>query len=165
MVRSPLSASVTWLGPTFRDSDRDLQKGTLPEHLERIRTQVACGPDAPSYCATYNAADTFDRCAEAPTRASAAFLRHRCVRSVGCDNAHDWDAWEEKVKVGIVSLTEREMVFDLVGVDVAFANALRRILIAEVRDAIHPAMGSESVRRESETAGSHDGDRESIHSV
>jgi DNA-directed RNA polymerase I and III subunit RPAC1 len=61
------------------------------------------------------------------------------MRSVGCDNAHDWDAWEEKVKIGIVSLTDREMVFDLVGVDVAFANALRRILIAEVRDAFIPA--------------------------
>ena len=31
------------------------------DHLERIRTQVECGPEAPSYTTTYNAADTFDR--------------------------------------------------------------------------------------------------------
>jgi hypothetical protein len=35
-------------------------------------------------------------------------------------------------KIKILSLTESEMVFDLIGVDVSVANALRRILLAEV---------------------------------
>lgn len=35
--------------------------------------------------------------------------------------------------IHIVKLDEEEMVFDLVGVDASLANALRRILLAEVR--------------------------------
>lgn len=42
--------------------------------------------------------------------------------------------------VDIVSLNEEEMEFDMVGVDPAVANALRRILIAEV-----PTMAIEKV--------------------
>lgn len=90
------------------------------DHLERIRTQVLCGPEAPSYTTTYNAADTFD--------------------SMGIDNAHNFDEWEERMNIEIVSMDERDMVFDLVGVDVSIANALRRILIAEV-----PTMAIEKV--------------------
>ena len=32
----------------------------------------------------------------------------------------------------VVSLTKEDLEFDLVGVDAAFANAIRRILLAEV---------------------------------
>jgi DNA-directed RNA polymerase I and III subunit RPAC1 len=39
-----------------------------------------------------------------------------------------------------MSLTEREMEFDLVGVDASIANALRRIMISEV-----PTMAIEKV--------------------
>ena len=52
---------------------------------------------------------------------------------MGIDNAHNFDEWEERMNIEIVSMDERDMVFDLVGVDVSIANALRRILIAEVR--------------------------------
>ncbi|CAI5710847.1 unnamed protein product [Peronospora destructor] len=45
-----------------------------------------------------------------------------------------------QVKVKIQSLTDDEVVFDLIGVDAAIANALRRILLAEV-----PTMAIEHV--------------------
>lgn len=37
------------------------------------------------------------------------------------------------LKVEITNLTDSEMQFDLIGVDASIANALRRILLAEVR--------------------------------
>lgn len=37
-----------------------------------------------------------------------------------------------KLKIEVTSLTEDSLEFDLVGVDVSIANALRRILLAEV---------------------------------
>jgi DNA-directed RNA polymerase I and III subunit RPAC1 len=39
----------------------------------------------------------------------------------------------EDIKFHIVKLNKEEMVFDLVGVDASLANALRRILLSEVR--------------------------------
>lgn len=47
---------------------------------------------------------------------------------------------KRQVKVKIQSLTDEEIVFDLIGVDAAIANALRRILLAEV-----PTMAIEHV--------------------
>ena len=44
------------------------------------------------------------------------------------------------MSIKVISLTPQEMVFDLVGVDTAVANALRRVLIAEV-----PTMAIEKV--------------------
>ncbi len=44
------------------------------------------------------------------------------------------------MSIKIISLDEDSIVFDLIGVDVSFANALRRILIAEV-----PTMAIEKV--------------------
>ena len=38
----------------------------------------------------------------------------------------------KNLKVEITNLTENEIEFDLVGVDASIANALRRILLAEV---------------------------------
>lgn len=39
----------------------------------------------------------------------------------------------DEMKIKVLSLTKDEMIFDLMGVDASIANALRRILIAEVR--------------------------------
>jgi hypothetical protein len=39
-----------------------------------------------------------------------------------------------KLKVEIIKLNENDVDFDLIGVDPSFANALRRILLAEVHD-------------------------------
>jgi hypothetical protein len=38
----------------------------------------------------------------------------------------------DKMKIQIISLTEDEIIFDLIGVDASIANALRRIMLAEV---------------------------------
>ena len=38
----------------------------------------------------------------------------------------------QNFRVDIISLTENEMEFDMVGIDAAIANAFRRILLAEV---------------------------------
>lgn len=40
----------------------------------------------------------------------------------------------QKFRVEVVSLTEEDMEFDMVGIDASLANAFRRILLAEVRD-------------------------------
>lgn len=40
--------------------------------------------------------------------------------------------FKEQLKIEIIDLTEESIVFDLIGVDAAIANALRRILLAEV---------------------------------
>lgn len=47
---------------------------------------------------------------------------------------HSWDLgkFKKKLQVHIQKLSERSVEFDLVGVDASIANALRRILIAEV---------------------------------
>ena len=37
-----------------------------------------------------------------------------------------------KLKINILKLNEEEIVFDLVGIDASIANALRRIMLAEV---------------------------------
>jgi hypothetical protein len=37
-----------------------------------------------------------------------------------------------KISINILTMTEEEIVFDLVGVEAPIANALRRIMLAEV---------------------------------
>jgi DNA-directed RNA polymerase I and III subunit RPAC1 len=39
---------------------------------------------------------------------------------------------KERLQINIISSTEDEMVFDLIGVDASIANALRRVMLAEV---------------------------------
>ena len=41
----------------------------------------------------------------------------------------------DELTIRIISLTEEKIVFDLIGVDASIANALRRILLAEVGSA------------------------------
>jgi hypothetical protein len=38
----------------------------------------------------------------------------------------------DELKIKVLTLSENEIVFDLIGVDPSVANALRRILLAEV---------------------------------
>ncbi|RYG96969.1 hypothetical protein EON65_53570 [archaeon] len=40
---------------------------------------------------------------------------------------------KDKLKIKVTKLDEESIEFDLIGVDAAIANALRRILLAEVR--------------------------------
>ncbi len=42
------------------------------------------------------------------------------------------DTLVKKLKINILSLNEQDIDFDLIGVDASVANALRRILLAEV---------------------------------
>jgi DNA-directed RNA polymerases I and III subunit RPAC1 len=54
---------------------------------------------------------------------------------VGVDNAWDFDEFRDRLAVRVTRLTrgpDATLEFDLVGCDPSFANALRRILIAEV---------------------------------
>ncbi len=48
--------------------------------------------------------------------------------------------FKSKFQIYIVSETDEELVFDMVGIDAPIANALRRILLAEV-----PSMAIEAV--------------------
>ena len=50
----------------------------------------------------------------------------------GEENAFDLDSFKNNLRINIVSMTPEVMEFDLIGVDASFANALRRILLAEV---------------------------------
>lgn len=50
----------------------------------------------------------------------------------GYDDSWNLEQFKRKFKVQVVSWSEEEMEFDMVGVDAAIANAFRRILLAEV---------------------------------
>jgi len=58
----------------------------------------------------------------------------------GYDDSWSQEKFEEKFQIDIVSLSSAEMEFDMVGVDAAIANSIRRILLAEV-----PTMAIEQV--------------------
>lgn len=92
----------------------------LPAHVEEIRSRAHIRPDAPSYTSTYD---------------SAAGLS-----SSGVDNTYTLDRFKENFKLDVKSKTDEKIVFHMSGVDAPIANALRRILIAEV-----PTMAVETV--------------------
>ncbi len=54
------------------------------------------------------------------------------LKSLGIDNTFSMEDFRENFRIDIVSSTDEELVFDMVGVDASIANALRRIMIAEV---------------------------------
>jgi len=58
------------------------------------------------------------------------------------DAAEPWNIhnFKENFKIKIISQSEDELVFDMIGIDASIANAFRRILIAEV-----PTMAIENV--------------------
>ncbi|CAH3178811.1 unnamed protein product [Porites lobata] len=58
----------------------------------------------------------------------------------GYDDTWSQEKFEEKFRIDIIHLGKNELEFDMVGVDAAIANALRRILLAEV-----PTMAIEKV--------------------
>jgi hypothetical protein len=70
-----------------------------------------------------------------PIEAADAFA------SMGIDNSFNMESFVEKFKVNIISSSDEEIVFDLVGIDAPIANAFRRILLSEV-----PTMAVEKVR-------------------
>eukprot|EP00899_Mesostigma_viride_P025952 jgi/Mesvir1/6541/Mv16802-RA.1 len=98
----------------------DVPKGSIPDHILLQKTRVVCQKDAPIYCETINY--------------SSAYM------GMGVDNGFSLESFKKGFRVDVKSLTDDTMVFDLVGIDVALANAFRRILIAEV-----PTMAVEKV--------------------
>ncbi|KAL0353494.1 UNVERIFIED_CONTAM: DNA-directed RNA polymerases I and III subunit rpac1 [Sesamum angustifolium] len=98
----------------------DVPKGRLPPHLELQRTRVLCTFDAPTH--TEN------------LQYSGAYA------SMGVDNSLRLEEFRSSFKVEVISLTEDDMEFDMIGIDAAIANAFRRILIAEL-----PTMAIEKV--------------------
>lgn len=60
--------------------------------------------------------------------------------SLGIDNSWSFKAFKKRFKVEMESLDGSDMAVDLIGIDPAIANALRRILIAEI-----PTMAIEHV--------------------
>lgn len=57
---------------------------------------------------------------------SGAYVSSMEVDDVKLENFY------ENFKVDVISCTETNMEFDMIGIDAALANAFRRILIAEV---------------------------------
>ena len=49
------------------------------------------------------------------------------------DNSFNLEEFKKNFKIHLISCDDLTLVFDMVGVEAPIANALRRILIAEVR--------------------------------
>jgi len=91
---------------------KDATGGSLPEHIEAQRTHVVCGPEKNAHTTTFTSANAF--------------------RPLGVDNSWDLDAFKRDLKIVVNRLEDDFMEFDMIGCDPAIANALRRILIAEI---------------------------------
>ncbi|CAM6090467.1 unnamed protein product [Calypogeia fissa] len=98
----------------------DIPKGELPPHLELQRTRVVCAADAPSYPES--------------VQYSGAYMAY------GVDNSLRLEDFRKNFKANILSLTEDDIEFEMIGIDAAVANAFRRILLAEL-----PTMAFEKI--------------------
>lgn len=52
----------------------------------------------------------------------------------GVDNSLRLEDFRKDFRVNVISLTDDDIEFDMIGIDAAVANAFRRILLAEVCD-------------------------------
>ncbi|KAG1660900.1 hypothetical protein FOA52_015942 [Chlamydomonas sp. UWO 241] len=84
----------------------------LPEHLAEQRTHVVCGPEKNSHTNTLTSANVFG--------------------PLGFDNSWDLAEFKRDFTIKVNKLDDEVMEFDMIGCDPAVANALRRILIAEI---------------------------------
>lgn len=80
--------------------------------VDDIRSRAHILPGAPAYTATFDAAGAF--------------------RSSGIDHTYSLESFKETFAVEVTAKSEERMVFHMSGVDAPVANALRRILIAEI---------------------------------
>eukprot|EP00171_Calliarthron_tuberculosum_P014653 IDg14653t1 len=86
--------------------------GVLPAHLEKARTRVGIGfKKISNPIGTYGA---------------------RTYEALGFDNSLDVAEFVRTCRVTICTLSDEELIFDLKGTDAPIANALRRVLLAEV---------------------------------
>jgi len=103
-----------------KESKKKPEKKKLPPHLEEKKRLVILKNEAPT-----NTRNLYY---------SGAY------REMGVDNSFNLDDFKENFKIHLIRCNDEELVFDMVGVDAPVANALRRILIAEV-----PTMAIEKV--------------------
>ena len=97
-----------------------VSSGSLPAHLEEQRTRMFVKGAAPVHTSTVESA--------------GAYL------ASGLENSFSLSRFKQDFRVEVQKLTSEEIVFDLIGIDAALANAFRRILLAEV-----PTMAIEKV--------------------
>ena len=97
----------------------DPDNGLAP-HLEQQRTRVSIGHSSPAHTST--------------VEYSGAYVAN------DLDNSFSIERFKRDFRVEVQSMGEDEMVFDLIGIDAAIANAFRRILLSEV-----PTMAIEKV--------------------
>jgi len=97
---------------TSGDALPHVSDGVLPPHVEQQRTRVSVDPDAPRYTNTVE-------------YAGAYFAN-------GVDNSFSIERFKRDFRIEVQSMNEEEIVFDLIGIDAALANAFRRILISDV---------------------------------
>lgn len=103
----------------------------LPPHLEKARTRVGIG-----FKAIQNPTGTYGA---------------RAYQASGFDNSLSLPAFRNNCYVEVYITNSETVLFDLVGVDAPIANALRRILLAEV-----PTMAIETVFVHRNTSIMHD---------
>jgi DNA-directed RNA polymerase I and III subunit RPAC1 len=89
------------------------QKKKLPNQIEEKRKKVQINYDSPSNTSTYES--------------SSSFIH------LGYDNSFNFEDFQENFKINIIYLTDEEVVFDIIGIDAAIANAFRRILNAYIK--------------------------------
>ena len=99
---------------------KHVEDGGMAPHLDEQRTRMFVRSDAPQHTSTIEYAGAFAAC--------------------GFENSFSLERFKKGFRAEVMSLDDEEIVFDLVGVDAALANAFRRILIAEV-----PTMAIEKV--------------------
>ena len=118
--RAVLRQTVARLRP-YRDAMKHASEpGALPANVAEQRTRVFVHSDAPRHTGTVEYAGAYF--------------------GSGVDNSLSMDRFKRDFKVEVKSLDEEEMVFDMIGIDPAIANAFRRILLSEV-----PTMAIEKV--------------------
>lgn len=89
-----------------------VSEGMLPAHVEEQRTRVSIQRDAPRSTATVESAGAYF--------------------ASGVDNSFSIERFRRDLRIEVQSLGDDELVFDIIGIDAAIANAFRRILISEV---------------------------------
>ena len=85
------------------------QPNGLPSHVEAQRTRVSVQGDAPRHTNTVEYAGAY--------------------AASGVDNSFSMARFREQFRIEVQSLDDEEIVFDMVGIDAAIANALRRICL------------------------------------
>ncbi|OSX70608.1 hypothetical protein BU14_0711s0005 [Porphyra umbilicalis] len=103
----------------------------LPPHLERIRSRVEIGLSRPTNTAGTYGANTYT--------------------PAGFDNSLTPALFAARLSMAVSVSTSEELVFDMAGLDAPIANALRRILLAEV-----PSVAIERVLIRNNTSIVHD---------